>query len=589
MAEFVQQKIEEMIPEMEEMVRTKLFTNDETGRILRRRRAFEYKLKKMKKSLPDFIAYIQYEQNVLSLIRIRRRQLRCKSKICEIDVAIIQRIHRLFRQATKYFPNDLPLWLSHIEFAKKRNQKSTVNRIFSKMLRMHNQNASLWILAAKHHFESGETPLARKFFHQGLRFNNTSQLLWLEYYRLELLCCDKARKRLEILEVTSEETPHSKQSTINGQIAFVVFKEAHEAIAGDVSFLLKFLPICRLFDFTEHHEEEIFTLLLNQYKENELVWDALARRKFYYAAKDYNKSLIPLKIYQDCFHSYEKSLEVKSTPSMLNMYLEFMFEQLQENNMKITNYLKEHILTVFETYSQKQLLSADNFLKWLQFQSDVGSVSKALKVAEFAVQKFPKDLRIWHGFLDLQILNDIDFGTVYASFGKALDNLISQNTWPLWESLLNFAKKCKSSEIELIFKQGRSQPNIDLVGKINTHYLKWIYNTSGILKARSEYKELSKQKPVSLDFYKEFIVLEKSQKNPNIDSLRIVYEDAVQEYGKDIPDFWLQYINLESTHPKGKVEKLSSIHFRAIKVLQAEKLEEFNLKYILIKTGQLKN
>ncbi|GAB1601805.1 U3 small nucleolar RNA-associated protein 6 homolog [Argonauta hians] len=586
MAEFVQQRIEEMIPELEEMVRTKMFTKEETSIILRRRRAYEYKLRKLKKSLSDHVSYIRYEQHVLLLIKARRRQNRCKVKITEIDVAIIQRIHRLFRQATKYFPNDLNMWMSHIEFATKRHQKSAVYRIYSKALRLHNHNASLWTQAAIYHFQNGEEQLARKFFHQGLRFNKSSQHLWLEYFRFELLCCDKARKRLQLLGVKPENIKKSKRSTINGQIAFVVFKEAFGAIPGNIEFLLKFIPICRLVDFTEQHEENIFALLINQYEHNELLCDALAQRKFHHATKQYGDSPLPFEVYQDCFQNYEESLDKNPSPVLFTLYLEFIL-RVPTKSQKIKHHLFEHLERVFEHFSQKQLVSADHFLKWVYFVAGIKYETEALKITELAVKNFPKDLKLWCEHLGHLRNNNVDFDTMYASFKKALDNVRSQNTWILWDIFLDFALERNPDSMDLIFKEGMSQVNADL-SKIRVRYLKWLHHNKGIVEVRAKYKEMSKEKPVSLDFYSAVLDLERSEKNFDIDSLRIIYEDVLQEHGSKVPDFWAEYILLESTHPKGKITEISTIHFRAKQVLQDEMLEDFNLKYTLLRNNLLK-
>lgn len=80
MAEFVEQNLEEMIPELEQMQRVGLFTPAETSVILRKRKAFEYKLKRQTKSKEDFLEYIQYEINVLALVRKRRRV--CNTNKC---------------------------------------------------------------------------------------------------------------------------------------------------------------------------------------------------------------------------------------------------------------------------------------------------------------------------------------------------------------------------------------------------------------------------------------------------------------------------------------------------------------------------
>ena len=42
------------------------------SQVLKRRKRFEYKLQKQNKEKADFLAYIQYEMGILSLIELRR-------------------------------------------------------------------------------------------------------------------------------------------------------------------------------------------------------------------------------------------------------------------------------------------------------------------------------------------------------------------------------------------------------------------------------------------------------------------------------------------------------------------------------------
>uniref|UniRef100_A0A4W6FTQ5 U3 small nucleolar RNA-associated protein 6 N-terminal domain-containing protein n=1 Tax=Lates calcarifer TaxID=8187 RepID=A0A4W6FTQ5_LATCA len=63
MAEIVQQRIEERIPELEQLERVGLFTKKEVKSIIKRATALEYKLHRLIVNKEDFIAYIQVEQN----------------------------------------------------------------------------------------------------------------------------------------------------------------------------------------------------------------------------------------------------------------------------------------------------------------------------------------------------------------------------------------------------------------------------------------------------------------------------------------------------------------------------------------------
>uniref|UniRef100_A0AAZ3P314 U3 small nucleolar RNA-associated protein 6 N-terminal domain-containing protein n=1 Tax=Oncorhynchus tshawytscha TaxID=74940 RepID=A0AAZ3P314_ONCTS len=79
MAEIVQQRIENRIPELEQLERVGLFSKKEVKSMLKRATALEYKLHRLIITKVDFIAYIQYEINVLELIKKRRSMLEGES------------------------------------------------------------------------------------------------------------------------------------------------------------------------------------------------------------------------------------------------------------------------------------------------------------------------------------------------------------------------------------------------------------------------------------------------------------------------------------------------------------------------------
>lgn len=74
MAEIVQQVLESSIQELSVLEKYNLFESDEIKMILKKRREFEYRLRKVKKTKDDFLRYISYEENLLKLIRIRREK-----------------------------------------------------------------------------------------------------------------------------------------------------------------------------------------------------------------------------------------------------------------------------------------------------------------------------------------------------------------------------------------------------------------------------------------------------------------------------------------------------------------------------------
>ncbi|XP_060592265.1 U3 small nucleolar RNA-associated protein 6 homolog [Ruditapes philippinarum] len=279
MAEVVNERIEDMLPELEQMERVKLFNKHEIRQITSKRKIYEYKLRRKQKVKEDYLQYIQYETNLLALIKKRRERSGYTFKKLEIDVAILQRIHKLFRLALSRFPEDIKLWLTYIAFAKHRKETSVISRQYSKMLQVHNKKPELWIAAAKWEFEeNNNADTARSMLQRALRFNEESKKLWLEYYRFELMFAEKMRKRRELLGDTLEEEDEVSDATLQGLAATVVYTNAMQTIPDDVHFLLSFLPICQLFDFTKDQEESIVEQLREHYTDKPIAWDALARR-----------------------------------------------------------------------------------------------------------------------------------------------------------------------------------------------------------------------------------------------------------------------------------------------------------------------
>lgn len=80
--------------------------------------------------------------------------------------------------------------------------------------------------------------------------------------------------------------------------------------------------------------------------------------------------------------------------------------------------------------------------------------------------------------------------------------------------------------------------------------------------------------------------MEMSQFKVNMNNIRSAYRDALEVYGKDNVDLWVEYMQLEMTHPKGDLTQLSMICFKASKTLKDTALEEFTHKYTLLRTGQ---
>ncbi|XP_064620743.1 U3 small nucleolar RNA-associated protein 6 homolog [Lineus longissimus] len=594
MAEFVQLNVEEMLPELEQMERVGLFTKHETRKILKKRKHHEYKLRRRTKVKEDYLQYIQYEVNVLSLVKKRRERTGYNFKKFEIDVAIVQRIHKLFRMACSRFQDDVKLWLSHIEFSKQRKEKATISRLYTRMLQVHSRKPDLWILAAKWEFEDhGNTDNARSLLQRGLRFNPEAKHLWLEYYRLELLNADKLRKRREILGLENEDENEETESDVQdavlaGQVAQIVYKKALEAFPGDVEFCLSFLPVCKLFDFTQDMTEDVYNELKTHYGDSPFTWNAVARQCLEEKLLSTNKEgrvEERIALEKKACQVYENAVAHLNNEVMWTAYLLFCIERIPLNpgNRSLTDSRIARALEIFERAEEEKYVSEEMYLEWIAVLVNTSQITRAIEVANLARStKYPASVQLWMVSLQLAIRSDAPEKELFKIMNKALNSVHKKDALPIYQLMIDWAIAAKSEKINDLFKAGMSKRSC--VGcPIKEVYVEWLGLTRSIKKVREEYNRLSKVKPVSVNFFNKFIMLERCQDQTDVVRLRQIYEDAISEYGNNNPDLWLDYIKLELT--EGDAMNSGKIHWRAMKQLDGRLTEEFVSRHTILQTG----
>lgn len=134
----MQYRLERMVNELEDLERRGLFSRREIAEIVKKRRKFEYRLKRPSPLKQDFLAYIEYEKQLDSLRVLRKkatsRELKKKGnkklKKSVSDFAGISRILDIYRLATMRFKGDIGLWFQYLEFCRqKRNGRMKKVRI----------------------------------------------------------------------------------------------------------------------------------------------------------------------------------------------------------------------------------------------------------------------------------------------------------------------------------------------------------------------------------------------------------------------------------------------------------------------------
>uniref|UniRef100_A0A669BGM4 UTP6 small subunit processome component n=1 Tax=Oreochromis niloticus TaxID=8128 RepID=A0A669BGM4_ORENI len=537
MAEIVQQRIEDRIPELEQLERVGLFTKKEVKSIIKRVTALEYKLHRLIVNKEDFIAYIQYEINVLELIKKRRAFKFTKAERSE--------------QSHVFFPpqDDVQLWLSHVAFCKKWATKSQISKVFSAMLAIHPDKPALWIMAAKSELEDrNSSESARHLFLRALRFHPNDKKVYQEYFRMELLHCEKLRKQKIQLEQAQMDLGEYEFSPeiLSGKLAEVVYKDATGKIK-EAEFVISLLNIAAIFDFTKDLQESILQDLQTNYTDDSSTWDFMAKRELEAPgageelqtakgrASDINRRE------ERCCQVYEEGVKSLNTEPMWTCYVAFLLERMKRktNVQELKEKRQERLLGVLQRAHDCSLLKENYYKNWLQILLSSGDAEGAASVAMTATQRYSQSVTMWS--LSLQTLMELGSRDIGRCFQDALKHVNPKTVCSLACSQRGLLSAVPAVAMEM-----------------KECYLDWSYSTGGYKKARKTFTS----------------------------NLRDYYERVLQEFGTSDEDLWLQYIR-EELGPLGQPENCGKIHWRAMKFLEGESVERFVSKYALLQTGHL--
>ncbi|XP_030638289.1 U3 small nucleolar RNA-associated protein 6 homolog [Chanos chanos] len=594
MADLVQHRIENRIPELEQLERVGLFTKKEVKSLLKRSTALEYKLYRAVSSKDDFISYVQYEINVLELIKKRRTHIGYQFKREEIEYPIIQRVNNVFRRATSKWKEDVQLWLSQVAFCKKWATKGQLSKVFSSMLAIHPDKPALWIMAAKYEMEDRDSSeSARHLFLRALRFHPENPKIYQEYFRMELMHAEKLRKQQQELEQAQIDVGEYEFSPeiLSGKLAEVVYRDASQKIKG-AEFILSLLQIAAVFDFTKDLQETILQDLQNHHTDDSLTWDFMAKRELETAvapelqtpkgrATDINR-----KEERACI-VYEEGLKSLNTEAMWTCYVTFCLDRYKRktNVTELKEKRRERFLNVLQRAHDSALLQENFYKNWLQVLQSSGDNEHAVQVAIAATQRFNQSVETWS--LSLQTLVKLGSEEAGRLFQEALKHVNPKESLPLWLLKVEWSMSSQTpEETEALFKKGLLSPVPAVSTAMKEKYLDWSYMTGGYKVARKTFTSLNEHRPFTKAFFTRMIQIEKDQETPKMNNLRDYYERALREFGSTDDDLWMEYIK-EEQGPYGSPENCGRLHWRAIKTLEGQAVENFTTKYTLFQTGHI--
>lgn len=212
-----------MTDELDDLERRGLFTRAELADVVRRRRDFEFRIRRHSPLRQDFLDYIAYELRLDSLRNLRKRAIiraadsesddddrgsddegaskkrkrkrgkKWKKSIS--DVAGVLRVLDIYRMATVRFKGDLDLWFRYLEFCRDKRH-GRMKQVLAQAIRFHPKVPGLWIYAAAWEFDQNlNVAAARALMQSGLRSCPDSEDMWIEYLRMELTYLNKLKAR----------------------------------------------------------------------------------------------------------------------------------------------------------------------------------------------------------------------------------------------------------------------------------------------------------------------------------------------------------------------------------------------------------
>ena len=543
MAEYVEQRMEEMINEVEQMERVNLLTGEEVKELLRKRKQFEYKLQKRSKSKEDFLEYIQYESNLLRLLTMRRESTGYKHKQAEIEGSIKTRINKLFKIMEHRNQSDVTIWLSHIQFLRNSGWEEAVSRMYLRMLQVHSDKPGLWVEAASWEFENcGSAENARKILLRGLRFLPGSWILQREYVKMELLYVEQLRKRKEVLETkkddekdgasdeeNEEETEEAGDKVLDCSIVKLVAMNAVESI-NDPKFVVSLIATIRRFQFADTVVTELFDILVKKFPSSPITWDTLAREKL-------KEGIVP------CVEKYFEGLENEKDgrKSLFQMAFTTLIDlptlypksmvRITKNILRLLNYGKEH-----------NLLSVDHIKFWLQLLDDETQKEKKAELLSEALQQYPDSVDLWKEQL---LFTNKSKGSkaLEKSFSEALESVQadSSSSVKIWEVMLSLL----DSEAGWELMNGESallntnNPSLRLLHLDRASY-------RGVATAREVYTAYRDQPPFNSALHWRMADIERAEAKVDLGQLRLVLTSLCDYHGQEEPQAWMEAAKLET-------------------------------------------
>ncbi|XP_024215874.1 U3 small nucleolar RNA-associated protein 6 homolog [Halyomorpha halys] len=446
-----------------------------------------------------------------------------------------------------------------------------VSRLLDQMLELHNDKPFLFKLAADWEFdECHSIERARNFIRKGLLIHKDSKLLFAESFRLELTyICQKVEQAKEKGEKEGNNSP--ADPIIEGNLPEVIYTSAVKKI-NDVSFLVDMLNIAQEYSFTSSLQDKILEMMRSKYPKEEVTWDTLARRELELSGT--LKERIG-----KCISVYEDGLKNVPTRKMWSHYLNYVLE-INEDLTTLPTFKKNCLNNVFEAAHKENMLSEKHYLLWVRKVENVDTC----KVLQWGTEKLPSSNKLWSWRLRYH-LSKYDKDGAMAVFKEITSNPDIPDQANLWLLVLRCYQIIDTAKAESLWNEGVNNPIVGAV--LKARYVEWLAMSKGIGAARKAYEILSTVPPLSLEVHHAMLKVEDAQPKYSLKYLRLVYDTAINQYGKTNTDIWMRYLRFESKW--GKPDLVPKIYDQAVKTLNSNLVDVFISEFQLVKAEMINN
>ncbi|PIN13593.1 HAT (Half-A-TPR) repeat-containing protein [Handroanthus impetiginosus] len=603
MADVVQFKLERMLDEIDDLERRGLFSRREIAEIVKKRRKFEYRLKRPSPLKADFLAYIDYEKQLEVLRLLRKKALRKsgdkKERKSVSDFAGVSRIIDIYRLATNRFKGDIKLWFQYLEFCRARGHDLQRRRAREyvlpnsstgcRLLDTHLIEAYLECMELFNFRAFQRNPLLlpweRDLMSLRLLFV-TSLLLFLNKYWELLLPLRLFSRNLQDDESEGKVDVFGEQGL---NILQTVYSGAIEALSTAFSLRTRFLEILEATQLA--HSEDMQKKILNDMKRDfskePLYWDWLARVEVG-GAKGINPQQLGKAV-----QVYEEGLKFIPSAAMIELYVKFLMDAITDENREgeaATHFLSHghavelasHLQTVFEKAESMGCITEDLACQHVSFLLHRGKLKEAKILTEkLCSEKFPDAVHLWILRLSIEIKcsqneslsrSKADLQYIFDLLRNILTKVSISEAENLWiMGLKYFATQGRHFDklVETAFLLLARDGGCDKGFSLSSTIVNVILQRDGVESAREMYKRFLALPRPGLTTYRNCIELElnlaSTGDKTGLPNARKLYESALATYDQDA-SLWQDYYSMEVK--MGTSETAAAVHWRARKALK---------------------